>query len=101
MLGQGLDEVAHDSIGVPGPYLLEPPPPFRGQGHIREMQLVKIVMTDMTKWDKPWSPTQGCLQCGNCGKLSCWTHSDNRKPCECGVTHWIERVYLQKELDNG
>ncbi len=71
------------------------------EGHIREMQLVTSVMTDMTKWDKPWSPTQGCLQCGNCGRLTCWTHSDNREPCECGVTHWVERVYLQMELDNG
>jgi hypothetical protein len=71
------------------------------EGHIREMQLVTHVMIDMRKWDKPWSPTQGCLQCGNCGRLTCWTHSDNQKPCECEMTLWTERTYLQKELDNG
>jgi hypothetical protein len=71
------------------------------EGHAREMRLVAYVMFDRTKWDKPWSPTQDCFQCGNCGRLTCWTHSDNRKPCECGATQWIGRMYLQKELDNG
>ena len=71
------------------------------EGHIRAMELVGIAMTNLEAWDKPWSPTQGCFQCASCGRLTCWTHSDNRKPCACGAMHWIERVYLQQELDNG
>lgn len=72
------------------------------EGHIREMRLVmKTAMWSTTGWDKPWSPMQGCLQCDRCGRLTCWTHSDNRKPCKCGATDWIERRYLQMELDNG
>jgi hypothetical protein len=71
------------------------------EGHIREMELVGRMMVDMRRWNKPWNPTQSCFQCGQCGRLTCWTHSDNRKPCECGAKNWVERMYLQKELDNG
>jgi len=71
------------------------------EGHYREMILVGRVMIDTRKWDKPWTPTQNCFQCGKCGILACWTHSDSRKPCECGAIAWIEKIYLQKELDNG
>ena len=70
-------------------------------GHVREIELVEKIMFDMRKWNKPWNPTQHCFQCGNCGRLTCWTHSDNRKLCECGEKNWIERMYVQKELDNG
>ena len=72
------------------------------QGHFREMQLVRGAMiVNMRRWNKPWSPTQNCFQCTGCGRLTCWTHSDNRVPCECGTQAWVERMYLQKELDNG
>ncbi len=71
------------------------------EGHIREMELVGRVTVDMRRWNKPWSPTQNCFQCGRCGRLTCWTHSDNRKPCECGAKNWVERMYIQKELDDG
>ncbi len=72
------------------------------EGHFREMVLVKGgVMVDMTRWDKPWSPTQSCFQCAACGRLVCYTHEDNRVPCECGAKDWVEKLYLQKEFDNG
>jgi len=71
------------------------------EGHIREMELVGNVMIDMRKWDKPWNPTQSCYQCTSCGRLTCYTHCDDRKPCECGAKAWVTRNYLQKELDNG
>src|SRR6266545_3724794 len=47
------------------------------EDHIRVMKLAGNIFVDMKKWDKPWMPAQGCFQCGNCGKLTCWTHSDN------------------------
>lgn len=71
------------------------------EGHIREMELVGSVIVDMRRWNKPWSPTQNCFECLRCGRLTCWTHSDNRVPCECGAKDWVERMYLQKEIDNG
>ena len=72
------------------------------EGHIREIEFVEGgVFIDMRKWNKPWSPTQSCYQCGNCGRLVCYTHCDDRVPCECGEKNWITRSYIQKELDNG
>lgn len=71
------------------------------EGHFREMQLVAFAVTSMTDWDKPWNPTQGCFQCAACGRMTCWTHSDNRELCACGAKQWIKRVYLQREFDNG
>jgi hypothetical protein len=71
------------------------------EGHIREMRLVRMAITDMTRWDKPWSPTQSCYQCASCGRLTCWTHCDDRLPCECGAHRWVKKIYLQMELDNG
>jgi tetratricopeptide (TPR) repeat protein len=37
---------------------------------------------------------QGCFQCGNCGRYTCYDCSDSREPCECGAKHWIEKSYL-------
>jgi len=71
------------------------------EGHIREMELVRGVIVDMERWDKPWSPTQGCYRCAKCSRLVCYTHSDNRKPCKCGAKEWIRSTYIQRELDNG
>ena len=72
------------------------------QGHVREMTLVQGGVTiDMGRWDKPWSPTQGCFQCTSCGRLTCWTHSEKTTICECGACEWASRTYLQKEIDNG
>lgn len=72
------------------------------EGRMREMVLVQGSITvDMRKWNKPWSPTQNCFQCSSCGRLTCYTHSDNRKTCECGAKNWIQRMYIQKELDDG
>ncbi len=70
--------------------------------HLRVMKLVTGgVFVDMRKWDKPWNPTQNCFQCSACGRLTCYTHSDNRQACECGARTWVQRSYLQAELDNG
>lgn len=71
------------------------------EGHFREMILVNNVMVNMKNWDKPWNPTQSCYQCANCGRLTCYTHCDDREPCECGAKNWQLKMYLQKELDNG
>ncbi|TAN47124.1 MAG: TIR domain-containing protein [Methylococcaceae bacterium] len=71
------------------------------QGHYREMVLVSTPsLVNLRLWDKPWSPTQGCFECANCGRLACYTHSDRNMPCDCGACSWIEKTYLQKELDN-
>jgi len=75
-------------------------------GHKREMVLigkpgfdyfVKYVYNDPSK---RWSPTQGCFECGNCGRLVCLTHSDDSIVCDCGVCNWKEGTYAQLELDN-
>jgi len=72
------------------------------EGHFREMMLVEDrVYIDMSKWQKPWNPTQSCYQCANCGRLVCYTHCDDRVPCKCGSQSWVTRSYIQKELDNG
>jgi len=72
------------------------------EGHRREIEVVKGgVFINMKRWDKPWNPTQSCYQCGNCGRLVCYTHCDDREPCECGSKNWITRSYIQKELDGG
>lgn len=70
-------------------------------GHMRKMELVEAALVDMRKWSKPWSPVQNCFECSQCRRLTCWTHSDNQKPCECGAEQWVEKTYLQQELDNG
>lgn len=71
------------------------------EGHFREMQMANKVIFRMSKWDRPWNPTQSCFQCTNCGRLACYTHCDDRKPCDCGAKSWTTRSYIQKELDDG
>jgi len=70
-------------------------------GHHREMVLVaNSRVVNLQNWSLPWSPTQGCFQCQACGRLVCYTHSDANMRCDCGACAWVERTYLQKELDN-
>lgn len=72
------------------------------EGHFRELELIDgRVMLSMRNWNKPWNPTQSCYQCRDCGRLTCYTHCDDRKECECGVKNWATRSYVQKELDDG
>ena len=72
------------------------------EGHFREMVIVDdTVNIDMSKWNKPWNPTQSCYQCAHCGRLFCYSHCDDRIPCVCGAQNWITRSYIQNELDNG
>lgn len=71
-------------------------------GHAREMRLVQYgTPIDLSQWDRPWSPTQGCFQCAECGRLTCYTHSEKSNICACGAKNWVEKQYLQLELDNG
>jgi hypothetical protein len=71
-------------------------------GHTRVMHLVAgPTVINRARWDKPWSPTQSCYQCGNCGRLACYTHTDSRITCDCGAQNWITKSYWQSELDDG
>ncbi len=76
-------------------------------GHRREMVLLgqpgsnELGVEIARDPKKAWSPTQGCFQCGKCGRLVCYTHSDVDMQCDCGARDWRKRSYLQQELDNG
>lgn len=92
LLGQTRD----DSTGTPSCYVCAE------EGHTREMRLIAFgTMINLREWDKPWSPTQGCFQCAECGRLTCYTHSEMSRICACGACSWTEKQYLQQELDNG
>lgn len=91
-----LSNILENSIDIPHCYICAE------NGHFREMELVRgHVMISLRKWNKPWSPTQSCFQCGRCGRLTCWTHSYDKNVCKCGAVAWVTRSYIQKELDNG
>ena len=90
------DTESTGSDGVPRCYVCAE------EGHTREMRIIEPgMMIDTGGWDKPWSPTQGCFQCTECGRLTCYTHSESSRLCACAATSWAEKSYLQKEFDNG
>ncbi|MCF7859123.1 MAG: hypothetical protein K9N07_07355 [Candidatus Cloacimonetes bacterium] len=40
---------------------------------------------------------QGCFQCENCGRFTCYECSDVTQKCKCGATDWVEKIYLLQE----
>lgn len=54
------------------------------------MTIVRAVAFDLEQLAK----LQGCFECKNCGRHTCYDCSDRDMQCKCGATHWEQSSYV-------
>ena len=69
--------------------------------HCARCGMPMYIITGKMLRTEDFKKSQGCFQCGNCGRYTCYDCSDSREPCDCGKKNWIEKSYLTDLGDVG